>query len=643
MTHRSIVACVTVAWAVSLCFASLCTSPIDFGSDNGQLLANGGTPFSIKGVGWFGFDLSGHVANGLSKQSADFILSFLANNTFNAVRFGIAPNILLDDRLMPGSGAIDYSKNPDMLGLSAVQVLDLLIDKLAQRNILVILSDHRNGALWHDSVYTDAMVLQSWVNFARRYDSTWNVIGAEFKNEAYGATWGSGDPSSDWKIYCEMTANAILAISPRMLMFVQGIGQSGWWGGDFTRATQFPIVLSNQKRLVYQPHVYAPGMSGQGYFFASNFPNNMPAIWDSTVGFLTPAFKRALILDWGSQYDVNPQGAPLDYVWQNAFVQWLLPKGYGFFWHVLDAASKGTNGLLKDDWTTPVTSKLQSLSVFPSTKADDSLRCGAPGPSRTYPPPLPTTTSSSFRTISSPSRTPLPTSISSPSRPPAISLAPSRTTFSTPLPTSTSSRSRPPSISLAPSRTPPRPTSPSTTAPANTPRPSLTLSRSASPTRTRTRTLSAATSFSLRPSLTRTRSATSIRSSSTSRPTPRSSMNFTCRYSVSLGDRWSRGGGLYVGVLNLNIWIPTGGGQTQTVPWVLAIGEGYVGQDGFWNVENVNVANGVIQGTARSGWEALVAGGARVPVGVIAVRSTNSNSNWGPQRLQVNNVTCVLG
>eukprot|EP00276_Gloeochaete_wittrockiana_P000883 CAMPEP_0184676608 /NCGR_PEP_ID=MMETSP0308-20130426/88440_1 /TAXON_ID=38269 /ORGANISM="Gloeochaete witrockiana, Strain SAG 46.84" /LENGTH=191 /DNA_ID=CAMNT_0027124449 /DNA_START=529 /DNA_END=1101 /DNA_ORIENTATION=+ len=191
------------------------------------------------------------------------------------------------------------------MNLTAIQVIDLLIDKLAQRNMLVTIHDHRKGPTWVDSTYSDAMVMQSWLNFARRYDSKWNVIGAELKNEPYGVNWGSGNAGTDWKMYCERTSNAILAIAPRMLMFIQGTGESGWWGGDYSNAVRFPMVLSNQKRLVFKPAVFGPGMSGQGYFYASNFPNNMPSIWQSTIGFLTPALKQAITVEWGSSYD-NP-------------------------------------------------------------------------------------------------------------------------------------------------------------------------------------------------------------------------------------------------------------------------------------------------------------------------------------------------
>jgi len=43
---------------------------------------------------------------------------------------------------------------------------------------------------------------------------------------------------------------------------------------------KYPVELNVPNRVVYSPHDYGPGVSGQSWFTDPTFPNNLPSLWD---------------------------------------------------------------------------------------------------------------------------------------------------------------------------------------------------------------------------------------------------------------------------------------------------------------------------------------------------------------------------
>eukprot|EP00741_Cyanophora_paradoxa_P016823 tig00020943_g16247.t1 len=343
-------------------------APIAFESSGGALLANG-APFHVKALNWFGFETANNVFHGLWSKSADFFVNFIAKNGFNAVRVPFAGDLGLNDATPTG---VDGASNPDLVGKSSLEVLDVVVAKLAKKNVLVMLDMHRPTAsdgiteLWYHGSMTEDKVIAAWKKMAARYCDNWNVFAADIKNGA--ATWGTGNDATDWDAAAARIGNAVLSVCPRWLIFVEGVervdGKTGWWGGNLAAAAKHPVALSNPKRLVYSPHVYGPGVFMQTYFSDSSFPTNMPAIWDATIGSIAKQTGKAVIIgEWGSHYTGGAEQT-----WMDAFVSWLLKAGVspGFFW-CLNPNSGDTGGLLMDDWSTPHSGKLALLAKFPAT------------------------------------------------------------------------------------------------------------------------------------------------------------------------------------------------------------------------------------------------------------------------------------
>jgi endoglucanase len=206
------------------------------------------------------------------------------------------------------------------------------------------------------------------------------VFAADLNNEPHGsASWGDGNPSTDWRAGAERLGAAVLAANPRLLCFVEGTSGNAvplqtpepcFWGGGLCSAVAAPVNLPVPRRLVLSPHVYGPGVFLQSYFQDPAFPANMPDIWtrqwahpvlcgcEGGPGEGVPAIVPG---EWGGRFEAGS----LERTWALAFAQWQRETGLtdSFFW-CLNPNSGDTGGLLSDDWQRPEEWKLALLAAI---------------------------------------------------------------------------------------------------------------------------------------------------------------------------------------------------------------------------------------------------------------------------------------
>ena len=352
---------------------------IDIISKNGNLIIkNTEENVNIKGINYFGLQSFVHTVHGLWVQNLEYLLDFLQENKFNAIRLPFSMDMIINTQIKPSYQSIDYTKNPNLDGLSSIQVIDYVIARAAERCMLVLLDFHVfNGGdsiteLWYNTVYTENLIILGWQSLATRYLNQWNVMGCDLKNEPHGiASWGDNNLATDWRLAAERIGNAILEINPKLLIFVEGVqdrsfpptnlpwGNSGnQWGGGLSSAAVSPVQLNIPEKLVYTAHVYGPDVGAEIYFTDPTFPDNMPDIWDEQWAYLSRTNYTLIIGEFGGK---EIEGT-LDRVWSNKIKTWLVEKNMtnNFFWG-LNPNSVDTAGLLFDDWTTPDLYKLAIL------------------------------------------------------------------------------------------------------------------------------------------------------------------------------------------------------------------------------------------------------------------------------------------
>jgi endoglucanase len=334
-----------------------------------QILDSNNQPVRMTGINWFGMETNTFCPHGLWARNYRDMLDQMKSLGYNTLRLPYCTQAL-DPGSVPSS--IDFNRNPDLSGLSALQIMDKIVDYAGQIGLRIFLDRHRpdagsQSAVWFTSQYSEQRWIADWTMLAQRYRNNPTVVGADLHNEPHSpACWGCGDTTRDWRLAAERAGNAILAVNPDWLIIVEGVDCFGsdctWWGGMLQGVTDFPVRLNVPNRLVYSPHEYATSVFVQPWFNDPTFPNNLAPIWDKNWGFLDRNnIAPVLVGEFGStlQDPRDRQWLPLllNYMGQGV-------NGMSFTFWTWNPNSGDTGGILNDDWTTINTTKQGFLSPF---------------------------------------------------------------------------------------------------------------------------------------------------------------------------------------------------------------------------------------------------------------------------------------
>jgi endoglucanase len=345
-----------------------------------KIVDSAGATVRLTGINWFGMETDNKTFHGLwSSNPWRGQIDTMASAGYNTLRIPFS-----DDALKPGAAATSINDyvNPDLIGLSPLQILDKVIGYAGTKGMRVILDRHRptaagQTALWYTSAVPESTWLADWRSLAQRYAGNTTVIGADLHNEphaegtnpaATGACWGCGDTARDWRLAAERAGNAILAVQPNWLIFVEGVScpsgglsnvwdndpsndeDCGWWGGNLSKAGAYPVRLNVANRLVYSPHEYATSVYHQAWFDDPSYPANMPAIWDKYWGYL---YKQNIAPIMMGEFGTT-LASDIDKVWLQNLMAYTGTgvNGMSFTYWAWNPNSGDTGGIANDDWTT---------------------------------------------------------------------------------------------------------------------------------------------------------------------------------------------------------------------------------------------------------------------------------------------------
>ncbi len=194
-----------------------------------QIVDATGSAVRLLGVSWFGLETPNMAPHGLWSRGYKSMLDQMLSLGFNVVRIPFC-NQAFDSGAMPSG--IDQNSNPDLVGLSPLQVLDKIIAYAQQIGLCVILDHHRSDAgnsaqgsgLWYTSAYPESRFISDWQMLVTRYKNYSCVIGVDLHNEPHAsATWGDGNVATDWAAAAQRAGNAVLTINSNLLIIVEGI------------------------------------------------------------------------------------------------------------------------------------------------------------------------------------------------------------------------------------------------------------------------------------------------------------------------------------------------------------------------------------------------------------------------------------
>jgi len=350
-----------------------------FSTSGNQIVDAAGDAVQIAGVNWFGFETGLLVPHGLFARGLQDMMDQMVDLGFNTIRLPYCSDML---HSAATSLNIDYDQNPDLRGLTPLQILDKIVDYAGQVGLKIILDHHRSGAgdgaspngLWYDGQHSEASWIDDWQMLAARYADDPTVIGADLHNEPYNAVWGGGG-ATDWAAAAERAGNAIGEINPNWLIFVEGLGtyqdEPYWWGGNLMGVRDRPVELDLDHRLVYSAHDYPNSVYPQPWFQGPDFPANLPAKFDQMWGYI---FKEGIAPVYVGEFGTSLTD-PKDTPWLEAIISYLrgdfdnngtidLAPGQrapGWSFWSWNPDSGDTGGILGDDWQTPNQAKLDYI------------------------------------------------------------------------------------------------------------------------------------------------------------------------------------------------------------------------------------------------------------------------------------------
>ena len=354
-----------------------------------QIVDENGQSVRLAGVNWFGFETTNFVPHGLWSRGYIEMMQQMKAEGFNTIRLPYS-----DELFEAGStpNGIDFSQNPDLEGLSGLEIMDRIVAQADELGMRVILDHHRSEAgnsanesgLWYSPEYPESVWIENLTMLADRYADSRSVVGIDLHNEPHGpATWGDGSVN-DWRLAAERAGNAVLATNPDLLIIVEGVesASSGsyWWGGNLSNAGDAPVRLDVENRLVYSAHDYPASVYQQSYFNDPAYPENLPEIWNDNWGYLfRDGIAPVLLGEFGSKLETQS-----DQQWFDSMIEYLEGDLDGDGQNDLESGQQGiswtywswnpnsgdTGGILTDDWQTVHQNKVDGLETLQSDFAD---------------------------------------------------------------------------------------------------------------------------------------------------------------------------------------------------------------------------------------------------------------------------------
>ena len=360
MKARMLGAAALVASTLSFNPAALAQTTSTVGSgywhtSGAQILDSQGNPVRIAGLNWYGFETPDFLIHGLWAQDYKTILNTFKALGYNVIRMPFS-NQMVESNPIPTNftqNANGTPANQALVGQTALQDMDTIIAYAGSIGLRVILDNHRSEAgssneangLWYTSAFPQANWIADWETMATRYSAAKftfggnpTVIGMDLRNEPHlspnntGSCW-TGDTTTNgcpvtntaqnWPVAATAAGNAILAINPKLLIFVEGndcfSGQCDWQGGNLLGVKTNPIVLSVPNQLVYSAHDYGPNLFQQPWFNSTTTPATLQGIWNLYWAYI-PAAGTAPV--WLGEFGDDNNSADLQSTTAGSEGQW---------------------------------------------------------------------------------------------------------------------------------------------------------------------------------------------------------------------------------------------------------------------------------------------------------------------------------
>ncbi|MEY9934961.1 endoglucanase [Catenulispora sp. GP43] len=325
-------------------------------------------------------EVSYDVPLALDRAPIPQILSDFHSLGINTIRLPFADAMIHDTTTVPDAAV---AANPQLRGLTPLQVYDAVVSALTNDGFAVILNNHTTSYRWccgldgnerWNSGQTTQQWESDWLFMVNRYKANKRVVGADLRNEVRRDTWD--DPN--WGLYdahdeyaaFEEAGNQILAADPDMLIIMEGINWYGIPAAGFShgRPMLTPVAnLSNtliaSNKLVYSAHFYSytgPNNSGAAAGSAGatsdpryeDFtPDQLASVVNQEALFVTQSGQHFTAPVWVSEFGAAGRGSTdtKEQAWFDNFTNILAANDTDFaIWPLIGYTAP--DGTLQDNW-----------------------------------------------------------------------------------------------------------------------------------------------------------------------------------------------------------------------------------------------------------------------------------------------------
>ena len=331
--------------------------------------------FKLASTSWYGAESKDFVVAGLDRATLASIAANVRTAGLNSVRLPWS-NELVETN--PVVAADRLAANPALVGKTALEIFDAVIDALAFEGIVVILDNHVSRAdwcctekdgngLWFTDAYPESAWLADWRTMAKRYANVPAVVGADLRNELRGMpdgrkpTWGGSDATLDWRAAAKRGGDAVLAENPKLLVMVEGLN----YATDFSDAYgKPPLAFAVANRLVWSVHDYAwfhPGLA-----LGDDLKTDLGNKW----GFLLAQDKPFTAPVWVGEFGIDHTAKGVGSTWFKGFLRYLDDADIDWsYWALNGTQSTGATrtlgaeesyGILDTTWTKPASADLNA-------------------------------------------------------------------------------------------------------------------------------------------------------------------------------------------------------------------------------------------------------------------------------------------
>ncbi|PYC69055.1 glycoside hydrolase [Streptomyces tateyamensis] len=357
-----------------------------------------GARFKLKGGNWSGAQgtwegsgdagdpatnqagqVSHNIPLGLDRAPLSEILRGFHGLGLNAIRLPFANALIHDTGTVPDAAV---AANPQLRGLTPLQVYDAVVAALTGDGFAVILNNHTTSyrfccgldgnERWNSGQSTQQWEAD-WLFIVNRYKADKRVVGADLRNEVRRDTWDNPNwgwyDSHDEYAAFEEAGNQILQADPDMLVIMEGINWEGIPSALFShdRPMLTPVAtLSNtliqSDKLVYSAHFYAytgPANTGAGSGAGATSdpryedftPEQLAQVVNQEALFVTQSGQHFTAPVWVSEFGAAGRGSTdsKEQAWFDHFTDILVKNDTDFAIWPLVGWTDG-NGNPQDNW-----------------------------------------------------------------------------------------------------------------------------------------------------------------------------------------------------------------------------------------------------------------------------------------------------